>query len=56
METPRSNRFEPSRGVWVLIAAVVLINVWYDYYHPLGIIFDVIIAVIFLTAYLKKGA
>jgi hypothetical protein len=55
METPSSNRFERSPGVWVIIAGAVLLNVWYDYYHPLGIIFDVIIGIVFLVVYAKKS-
>ncbi len=55
MGTPSPNRFEGSPGFWVLIAAVVLLNSWYDYYHPLGIIFDVIIAAFLLVAYLNKS-
>ncbi len=55
METPSPNRFEASPGFWVLIVAAVLLNVWYDYYHPLGIIFDVIIGVGLLVAYLNKS-
>ena len=55
METPSFNRFERSPGVWVIIGGVVLLNVWYDYYHPLGIIFDVIIGIVFLVASAKKS-
>lgn len=55
METPSSNRFEASPGLWVIIGTVLLLNVWYDYYNPLGIILDVIIAVALLIAYLRKS-
>jgi len=55
MESPSPNKFEGSPGFWVLIAGVVLLNFWYDYYHPLGIIFDVIIGVFWLVAYLNKS-
>jgi hypothetical protein len=40
--------------MWVVVVVVVILNLWYDYYHPLGIIFDVIIGGIFLVAHLKK--
>jgi hypothetical protein len=55
METLPPNRFEGSPGFWVLIATVVLLNVWYDYYHPLGIIFDVVFGVGVLVTYLNKS-
>lgn len=55
MDTPSPNRFEASPGTWVMIGAVLLLNVWYDYYHPLGIVLDVIIAVALLIAYLRKS-
>jgi hypothetical protein len=54
MEPP--NRFERSPGFWVLIAAVLLLNFWYGYYHLLGIIFDVIIVVGLLVAYFNKSS
>jgi len=34
---------------------LVLLNVWYDYYHPLGIIFDFVLAVGLLIWYLSKS-
>jgi len=46
---------ERSPGLWVIVAGVVILNLWYDYYHPLGIIFDVIIGTIILVAYAKKS-
>ena len=55
METPSPNRFEASSGFWVLIGAALLLNIWYDYYHPRGIIFDVIFGFILLIAYLRKS-
>jgi len=33
--------FESQRvAVGCIIAAIVGLNLWYDYYHPLGLIFD----------------
>ena len=48
-------RNESSPWLWVIIAAAILLNLWFDYYHPLGIIFDVIVGLVFLVAYLKKS-
>ena len=48
------HRFEPSRGFWVLIGAALLLNLSFDYYHPLGIVFDVVIGVVLLIAYIGK--
>ena len=56
METPQTNRFERSPGLWVIIAAIVLLNLWFDYYHPLGFVLDGIIAVVLFAAYLKKSS
>lgn len=39
----------------MLIGAGLLVNLWYDYYHPLGIVFDVVIGVVLLIAYLRKS-
>ena len=41
--------------LWVIIAAIVLLNFWFDYYHPLGVIIDVIVGLIFLGVYLKNS-
>ena len=30
-------------GLWFLGFVLVALNVWFDYYHPLGIFFDVVI-------------
>ena len=34
---------------------VVGLNIWYDVYHPLGLIFDVLVAVVALCAFLKRA-
>jgi hypothetical protein len=31
---------------WIIVAVIIGLNVWFDYYHPLGILFDVIIVII----------
>jgi len=48
-------RNESSPWLWVIIAAAILLNLWFDYYHPLGIIIDVIVGLISLGVYLKKS-
>jgi hypothetical protein len=56
VETPPSDR--PARrspAFWVLVGAVVLLNIWYDYHHPLGIIFDVVLASALLIWYVSKS-
>jgi len=30
---------------WVIVLLLVLLNIWYDYYSPRAIVFDVIAAV-----------
>jgi hypothetical protein len=46
MKTHSSNRFRRSPAFWVMVGVLILLNVWFDYYHPIGILFDVIIGVI----------
>jgi hypothetical protein len=42
-----SKLFESQRvAVGGIIAAIVALNAWYDYYHPLGLIFDAIILIV----------
>jgi hypothetical protein len=44
------DRLRPRSTVsWVFILALIALNIWYDYYHPLGVIFDVIFVIILLT-------
>lgn len=40
---------------WVIVVALLALNVWYDYHHPLGIVFDVVLAVGLLIWYLGKS-
>jgi hypothetical protein len=40
---------------WVIAVVLILLNIWYDYYHPLGILFDFIGAVALLVWYLSKS-
>ena len=60
METPSSDR--PARRspaswalVVVIVVAVVLLNFWYDYRHPLGILVDVIIALVLVVRYVSRS-
>jgi hypothetical protein len=56
METPPSDRLaRRSPAFWVIVVVLVALNVWYDYYHPLGIVFDVVGAVVLLIWYLNKS-
>ena len=40
------DRPERPWSFWVIVVVVVVLNGWFDYYHPLGILFDVIVVVI----------
>ena len=31
--------------VWTILVVAVILNVWYDYHHPLGILFDIAILI-----------
>jgi len=48
------NRFQHKPVTWLLIGALVTVNVWYNYYHPLGIFFDAIIVIILLAKWSKS--
>jgi hypothetical protein len=39
---------------WVILGLVLLLNVWIDYYHPRGVIFDVIIIAFLLNKWLDS--
>jgi len=40
---------EHSWSFWIIVVVAVVLNGWFDYYHPLGILFDIIIVVIWLA-------
>lgn len=46
METPSKSRFERPVRDWVIIGAIALLNIWYDYYHPVGFVLGGILVVI----------
>lgn len=31
---------------WITVVVLVILNGWFDYYHPLGILFDIIIVIV----------
>jgi len=56
METSPSNRrTRVSPAAWTIIVVVILLNIWYDYHHPRGIILDIIIALVLLVRYFSKS-
>ena len=43
---PLTDLFEPPDhgwSFWILLVVVGTLNFWFDYYHPLGILFDIVI-------------
>ena len=49
LSTQRSlsdERREHPWSFWAIVVVLVILNGWWDYYHPLGILFDVIIVII----------
>jgi hypothetical protein len=38
----------PDRGwwFWIFLVVVVVLNCWFDFHHPSGILFDIIIVII----------
>ena len=47
-------RSRRSPGIWALLAVLLILNFWYDYDHPLGIFFDVIIGIALLLRWSKS--
>ncbi len=46
------DRLRRSPALWLIVAVVILLNLWYDYCHPLGIFFDIVIVIVLIA----KGA
>jgi hypothetical protein len=49
--TARRRRLSDARreqpwSFWIIVAVIVVLNGWFDYYHPRGILFDVIFLMI----------
>ena len=42
-------------GLWIIVAVVIGLNIWFDIYHPLGLIFDAVIVVAGLYHYLVRA-
>ncbi len=40
---------------WAIVTVLIALNIWYDYYHPLGVMFDVLLGVFLLIRYLGKS-
>jgi hypothetical protein len=55
METPSFGRLRRRSPLfWVIVTVLIVLNIWYDYHNPRGIVFDVI-AVVLLIRYLNKS-
>jgi len=39
--------------LWVLVPAIAL-NLWFDYYHPVGVVMDIIIVLVLLRNHLNS--
>ena len=50
--------FDQLRGrsplFWAFILLVLSLNFWFDYYHPPGFVFDVIVVLVLCIKYLKN--
>jgi len=40
---------------WLILAVALGLNFWFDYYHPLGWFFDVVILVVFAVRADRKS-
>jgi hypothetical protein len=48
----------PKRNWWFLgtfIAIILGLNFWYDYYHPLGFVLDIVIFIVFADKLFSKN-
>jgi hypothetical protein len=52
----QSNR-KRSFSWWIvpLAAVIVGVNIWYDYYHPLGIVFDVLLLALIIASWVERA-
>jgi hypothetical protein len=51
----QTSRAERSPVSWAIVVVLLALNVWYPCDHPLGIMFDVVLAVVLLIWYLSKS-
>jgi hypothetical protein len=42
------------RSFWFVVLAVVIVDICWDYFHPLGVLFDVILIAALFGSYLKS--
>jgi hypothetical protein len=42
------------RSFWIFTMILVILNICWDYYHPLGVLFDVILLSALFRSYLKS--
>jgi hypothetical protein len=45
-DTPREHPW----SFWTIVIVIVVLNGWYDYYHPRGILFDIVLIVIWAVS------
>jgi len=50
---PSPSRRSPA--FWVFVVGVVLLNIWYDFRHPIGTVFDVVCVLALLILELRKS-
>ena len=50
----RPNIVANLRRLWPLLLIILGLNFWWDYYHPLGFFFDVIILIVVLAKPSKR--
>lgn len=53
MRSGGSNPFWTGPRLWAIVAVAIGVNLWYDYYHPLGLIVDGIVIVVLLFKWLS---
>lgn len=40
---------------WCIFLVVLVLNGWFDYYHPLGILLDIIFVIVFVIVWVVKS-
>jgi membrane protein YdbS with pleckstrin-like domain len=44
-----ANQFEKSPALWWIVAVLVGLNLWFDYYHPVWLFIDAIVVIVLIV-------
>ena len=49
------DRSERPWTFWTMVAILIGLNGWFDYYHPLGLLFDIIIVIALVVVWARQS-